>query len=562
MSLGRRTVQILARAKGTDEAITGVLRELAVASGWSMGILWLHDPRSGLLTFGGSWEEEAGLDELRRICERLSFGPSVGLPGTVFASLEPAWVRDTAGVAPDADGGAFPRAEVVLQVGLRAVVAVPVIAGDGPLGVMEFFGRKAGQPRTEQLDAAVVVGQQLAQFVGRAKVEARLRASEESSSSIFRAALDCIFMMDHRGRVLDVNPAAEAVFGYERDAAIGERLADLIVPPDLRDAHHRALAQYVETGVATILNRRLELVGMRADGSTLPVELTVTRLGAREPPVFAGFIRDITLRRDADEQMQRVVDREREARLAAEAAGDVARRAAQALQRSLLPPALPDVPGLELGAVYRAGAQGWEVGGDFYDVFRLSRDEWGFVIGDVVGKGLEAAAITGRVRYEVRAAAAAEDDASAVLAALNDALVSAGGAASVCTAIYARVDLRGPRPRMRIAAAGHPLPLLLDAGGSVRPIGRPGTLLGAVREAVTHTTELELSPGDTLFLYTDGITEARTREGFFGPDRLTRLLAATTAATAQGVADEVESAVIEASGGRATDDIAILAMRA
>jgi PAS domain S-box-containing protein len=207
------------------------------------------------------------------------------------------------------------------------------------------------------------VGQQLGFYLGRRRVEDRLRASEESSASIVQAALDCIITMDHRGRVLDFNPAAELTFGYERDETIGELLAELIIPPEFRDAHHQALAAYVERRQASIMGHRLELVGMRRDGTQFPVELTVTRVGTREPPVFAGFIRDIGERRAAEEQLGRLLEREQAERARAEHAERATRDVAEALQRSLLPPKLPVVPGLALGAAYRAGTVGWQVGG-------------------------------------------------------------------------------------------------------------------------------------------------------------------------------------------------------
>jgi PAS domain S-box-containing protein len=109
---------------------------------------------------------------------------------------------------------------------------------------------------------------------------------------VFKAAVDAVVVMSFDGHVQDWNPAAERMFGYSRDTALGRELAELIIPHALRDRHRAALARYVETGQATILDRRLELFGLRADGKLIPVELTVTRVPDVDPPLFAGFVRN------------------------------------------------------------------------------------------------------------------------------------------------------------------------------------------------------------------------------------------------------------------------------
>jgi PAS domain S-box-containing protein len=119
------------------------------------------------------------------------------------------------------------------------------------------------------------------------------------AAGVFRAAVDAVVVMSSNGIVRDWNPAAERMFGYSRDDAIGRELAGLIIPHALRDRHRASLARYVETGQATILDRRLELFGLRADGRLIPVELTVTRVPDAEPPLFAGFVRNQSTHADA-----------------------------------------------------------------------------------------------------------------------------------------------------------------------------------------------------------------------------------------------------------------------
>jgi PAS domain S-box-containing protein len=139
----------------------------------------------------------------------------------------------------------------------------------------------------------------------RKRSEQVLRASEERLRAILESALDCIVMMDHHGRVVEFNPAAEKTFGYKRDATIGQLLADLIIPPTLRERHRRGLEHYLSTGESSMLGQRIELTGMRSDHSEFPVELTIIRLDSQEPPMFTGFIRDITDRKRAEEALRK-----------------------------------------------------------------------------------------------------------------------------------------------------------------------------------------------------------------------------------------------------------------
>jgi PAS domain S-box-containing protein len=137
----------------------------------------------------------------------------------------------------------------------------------------------------------------------RKHAEERLRQSEERMRAILESALDCIVTMDHLGRVVEFNPAAEKSFGYKRAATIGQLMDDLIIPPRLRERHRRGLAHYLSTGEAAVLGQRIELTGMRSDHSEFPVELAITRVGSQEPPMFTGFMRDITERKQAEKAL-------------------------------------------------------------------------------------------------------------------------------------------------------------------------------------------------------------------------------------------------------------------
>ncbi len=235
---------------------------------------------------------------------------------------------------------------------------------------------------------------------------------------------------------------------------------------------------------------------------------------------------------------------------------------ARTLQRSLLPPVLPNLPGVELAARYLAAGEGNEVGGDFYDCFPTGDGEWALVIGDVCGKGAEAAAVTALARYTVRASATLHSDRpQVVLEDLNEAIRREGDDSRFCTVLYIALTPRADGVKARIASGGHPLPLLMRADGGVETAGRPGTLLGILPDPEIHTTEIFLAPGDTLVLYTDGVTEISPLDDRFGPEILADFVAAQAGSEPRVIARRIEEQVLEIGGGSARDDVAIVVLR-
>jgi serine phosphatase RsbU (regulator of sigma subunit) len=235
---------------------------------------------------------------------------------------------------------------------------------------------------------------------------------------------------------------------------------------------------------------------------------------------------------------------------------------ARTLQQSLLPPELPDLPRLEAAARFRAAGEGIEVGGDFYDLFDTGRGVSAAVMGDVCGKGADAAALTALARYTIRTAAMADRPPSQILEMLNDAILRQRSDKRFCTVTYAQMEERHGSVVMTVASGGHPLPYVLRADGSVETVGRWGTLLGVVPDPELNDTEVELKPGDTLLLYTDGVIEARSDdEGMFGANRLAELLESCAGRDPDTVAQRIEDAVVNLQNGDPKDDIAILALR-
>ncbi|HEY6730710.1 MAG TPA: SpoIIE family protein phosphatase [Solirubrobacterales bacterium] len=227
---------------------------------------------------------------------------------------------------------------------------------------------------------------------------------------------------------------------------------------------------------------------------------------------------------------------------------------AETLQRGLLPPPLPHIPGWSVAATYRpAGAEN-EIGGDFYDAFRIAGG-WMVVIGDVTGRGAQAAAVTAHARYTLRTAAALTGDPVIALRTLNRELLARSGAA-LCS-VAAMAISEDPTEPVRLAVAGHPLPLLVD-GASVREAGEPGPVLGAFAEEPWVLEATAVAPGQQLVVVTDGVTEAEGADDRFGEERLRAQL--TDISSPALVAQQIEIALNEFAGGPLEDDAAIVAI--
>ncbi|HET8952957.1 MAG TPA: SpoIIE family protein phosphatase, partial [Solirubrobacteraceae bacterium] len=264
-----------------------------------------------------------------------------------------------------------------------------------------------------------------------------------------------------------------------------------------------------------------------------------------------------------DEALALLEDLGRRAALALDNARLYAERSAIAttLQRSLLPPDLPRIPGAQLAARYRASGEGIEIGGDFYDGFATGAGDWALVIGDVCGKGAEAAAITALARYTLRASVLHSRRPSQVLAELNETLLRQGLDYRFCTALFASVTPRPDGCEVVVATGGHPLPLILRADGSVEQAGEPGTLLGIVRDPYISEERVRLGDGDALVLYTDGVVEASPADLALAPERLAELLRSCRGRDPAAIAEEIERRALAVQDGRLRDDVAVVVLR-
>jgi PAS domain S-box-containing protein len=251
---------------------------------------------------------------------------------------------------------------------------------------------------------------------------------------------------------------------------------------------------------------------------------------------------------------------------------------ARTLQEGLLPARLPKVPEVEVGLRYQSAGE-VDVGGDFYDLFDTRMADhsgpsepyssWGVVIGDVSGKGAEAAAVLALARYTIRTVATRESHPSAVLDSLNEAMLRQRREHDnykFCTVVYAKLETNEGNTdhgaKVTVCCGGHSPPFLLKADGSIYKIGQPGRVLGVFDDANLTEQEAHLAPGDALVLYTDGVVEARSPEGtFFGEERLMTILRSSVALDASTMASRIESVVLNFQEQNPRDDIAILVLR-
>jgi PAS domain S-box-containing protein len=849
--------RVLAEAKSLESAAPELLSAIGTPLGWSTGNIW--EAKDGEpLRLVGSWTAEAAdFPRFAEASRQLDPESELALPARVWRSGRASWIEDYS-----ADPS-YPRAEAAGADGLGGGTAFPVRIGSECVAVIEFFAREVRAPDPDLIALTDAIGTLIGEFIESRRIAEKVRLSEARKSAVFASSLDGVITIDHEGMVVEFNPAAERIFGRSVDDAVGAELAELVIPPSLRERHRAALRRVVETGESRLLGQRIELTGMRPDGSEFPVELAIDEIAGTNPPMFTGTVRDITDRRAAErereellrlEQLARVdathardqleailrgvadavtaqapdgqllfanraavellgyessdallsaplteimsrfelleesgrpfpveqlpgrraladgvgdevvvrfrvratgeerwsavkatpiVDRDgavamainvieditahKRAELAQrflsdssavlgssldmaevlrqvaslavpevadwcavdmvadgeinqvalahqdpamvehahdlrrryppdprsetgvaavlrsgraqlypevpdellrsavkddeqyrlvqqigmrsamvvpmvargrgvgaltfasgpsgrrfdeqdlELAQELARRCATAidnarlfserayiartLQRSLLPAELPEIPGIEAAARFRPIGEGNEVGGDFYDLFETGGRGWTVVMGDVCGKGPDAAAVTALARYTLRAAAMRERLPSRSLRLLNEALLRQRDDRRFCTVAYAYLESHDGGVRIGVASGGHPLPMLLHPDGTVEAIGEPGTLLGVLPDPNLQDRSVSLSRGDVLVFYTDGVIEGRGADVPFGEDGLRELLAECAGAGADAIAARVEEAAFAAQKGNPRDDIAVLVLR-
>ena len=290
----------LAESATLTEAAPALLRAIGAGMGWAWGGLWTVDSEAGVLRCTCMWHAPSiDAREFDAVSRETTFRRGRGSVGHVWERGEATWIVDAS------SDRRFLRAPAAVRAGLHGAISFPVLAGPDVQGVIEFFDRTVREPDAEQLEVLAAIGSQVGQFMERMRAEQSVRQSEARKAAMLDSALDCIVTIDHEGRITEFNPAAERTFGYRRDEVLGQPLADVIIPPSLREDHRRGFARYLATGEARVVGQRIEITAVRADGSEFPVELAITRIPLDGPPCFTGYLRDITDRQQSEEELRR-----------------------------------------------------------------------------------------------------------------------------------------------------------------------------------------------------------------------------------------------------------------
>ena len=493
--------------------------------------------------------------------------------------------------------------------GTRSVAAVPLLGESAVFGAigMSFADERAFE--IDELSFLLAIATQVATAYERAAAfeaeRAARRAAEDAnqrlrylseSTAVLAQSLDPETTMQRLAE-LAVPTLADwcAVHvvegGFAHPVALaGEDPDATAMVRDLSERHPvpidapAGLGAVVRTGEPIIMNR-VTMDAVRASTSEDEVVTLLSRLRsiAILPMSFQGRIVGTVMLSNTTDRDVRRSDVELARELATRGAQAVTNarlftertKVAQTLQASLMPPSPTIIPGVDVATRFVAAAEGLDVGGDFYDVFRLGTIDdpaptWALVIGDVRGKGADAAAITGIARATIRATALDERSPAKMLQRLNQVLLAASlddrfasetGEPRFCTACVITVTPVTEGAELEVAVGGHPLPYVVRADGELDQVGKPGGLIGVFADPDITDVPVRLGHGDSLVLFTDGVTERHSGTRFFDEDGLTSVLTACAGLPADDVAGRVETASRTFVENEPRDDLAIVVAR-
>ncbi|GAA0464028.1 SpoIIE family protein phosphatase [Streptomyces stramineus] len=494
--------------------------------------------------------------------------------------------------------GAVP---LLADTGMRSVVTVPLKVEGRLTGSLGVAAEAAGRYSNEEALRLQFAADRIALAVERARLN-ELERLRRGSLSFLVEASDLLAGTLDRDQTLALmaqmtvptlatwcavytvaDPASDPELSYvlhedeDRIDGVKTLLGRLAPPEPVLTPGARVWTAPAEAAHAAALRSSLRSLGL-AEGTHHAVgpgtSLATAGAVGGETVVLPLVARNrvigmLTLGKPTDDHFRQEIlelaeDLSRRAALALDNARLYSERTAisQSLQRSLLPPELPTVPGVEVDVIYRAAGEGNEVGGDFYDLFPIRDGAYGFAIGDVCGTGPEAAAVTGLARHALRLLAREGYGGPAVLERLNAAILDEGARSRFLTLLYGELwPQEDGSAVLKVVCAGHPLPLRLRPDGSVEAAADPQPLLGVMEDLELYEQTVTLEPGDVLLCVTDGVTERREGSRMLGDDGLSDVLTTCTGLTAGAVAARILRAVERFAAEPASDDMAILAMR-
>lgn len=378
----------------------------------------------------------------------------------------------------------------------------------------------------------------------RRQAEEAERQSEIRYRLLWETATDAVVLMDKEGIIHFANPAVENIFGYQPAEVIGKPL-DLIQPQRLTEEQSSGFQEYLRSNWQRGKAAPFEAVGVDKSGRQLPIELVFSNIEWHGSRWFVAFIRDVSERKKAEEEL-----RENEEQF----------RVARDIQQRLFPKAPPALPGFDIGgASYPAEA----TGGDYFDFLPMLNGGWGIVVGDVTGHGVGPALLMAETRAYLRLLAQNRDDVGEILTRANQVLAEDVGYERFVTLLFARLD---PATRtLNYASAGHPPAYVLDPAGQVRGrLTRTNIPLGIKPNTVYHSTASSLlQPGEVVLFLTDGIEEAMSPdETLFGVERALQIVHENRNQPARQIVDILYQ-VIQNFAGQAplTDDFTAVVLK-
>ncbi len=572
----------LAQEQPVAEAVGGLLRVIGERLDWDLTNLWVVDDDWGALRVLGMWSApDQDHSPFQAATRETTFTPGTGLAGEVWAS----------GVSRSIEHldehPEFLRRKAARASGLRTGFAFPIEHDGRVVGVIDMFRTRPEPIDVEHVAVLAGIGEHLGHYLDRVRRQERERRAEDRLRLIATGNELLARWLDYPAPLHDVcallvpEVAEVCVIDLVRDThleRVGQAYADPLYEADVDRLGELVPLDTIQAGPVAVVRTGETVhyadVDVDALAAGLPGEIPADLLGRLAPvstlivPLIGRgvVVGTLSLARrggrfdDDDRRFAEELGRHVGLAVANAALFERERAVAEALQQSLLPPRMPEVPGLEIACRYEPGGTRLVVGGDFYDLFEVEEGCWIALVGDVCGTGAEAAAITSQVRYSARAMASHVDSPAELLAEINTALLERGDT-RFCTALVARLTPGPDGIAVTLANGGHPPPVLISQSGT-RLVDCTGTLLGIYSDTVHDEVELVLALGESLALYTDGVIETRDAGGeMLGEDRLVEMLDACVDEHAEKTAEQLVQAAVDHAAFAPADDIAVLVLR-